>query len=389
MPNATIVTRDLNGIALSAAADRLALQPFTEGILEASAFEVTGSTGMAVTVGSGSASSDHAIVDGDDEADQGKYIVELTDASVNVDLSAADGSNPRIDLIVLKVNDDDHDSGGQNFADVEVVEGTPAGSPSVPSLPNSAIKLAEVTVATGTTLIKSAQINDTRTKSYGRGELITTVYFTADGTFTKADYPGARFVVVKAVGGGGGGGGAEATGANEVSGGSGGGGGAYAESRIAVEDLPANETVTVGAGGSGGVGNSAGSDGETSSFGSTVIAAPGDGGPRRPASTPPTGHNATAGGLASNCTGEIVQTGGPGASFLGLTNRVFGGNGGDGAGPIGCGGARGLFTAGASGGVNVSGNGGGGGSGACADENESAQTGGDGADGVIVVEVYA
>jgi hypothetical protein len=84
-----------------------------------------------------------------------------------VDLDPADATNPRIDLIVLKVLDTGI---GDGSTDVQLlaVTGTPAGSPVAPAVPTGAIELARVAVAaapTGDTIV-NANITDRR-KSTG------------------------------------------------------------------------------------------------------------------------------------------------------------------------------------------------------------------------------
>lgn len=73
--------------------------------------------------------------------------VDLTSGS----LTAADGSNPRLDAIDLQVQDDDEDGTGQRRARVIYTAGTPASSPSAPAAVNNAVRLATILVpATGT-----------------------------------------------------------------------------------------------------------------------------------------------------------------------------------------------------------------------------------------------
>src|SRR6266545_1626907 len=79
-----------------------------------------------------------------------------------------------------------------------------------------------------------------------------TVYYTANGTFAKASYPGLRAVRVRLVGGGGGSGGRAATAAGEATESGGGGGGGYCEKWISAAALGTSEAVTVGAGGTAG-----------------------------------------------------------------------------------------------------------------------------------------
>jgi hypothetical protein len=97
-----------------------------------------------------------------------------SDASQNISLSTADGSNPRIDVIVAYVDLTVVSSASSNNPNAWVlakVDGTPAGSPSAPN--NAAIQsaigasnpyiiLAQVAVAAGATTITNSNITDVR-----------------------------------------------------------------------------------------------------------------------------------------------------------------------------------------------------------------------------------
>lgn len=101
-----------------------------------------------------------AFVKGDDNANQGFYHVWNDDVK-NLTITAADGTNPRRDLIVARVKDAYY-SGATNAFSLEVITGTPAGSPSDPTIPNNALVLARVAVAAGATSITNANITDLR-----------------------------------------------------------------------------------------------------------------------------------------------------------------------------------------------------------------------------------
>lgn len=82
-----------------------------------------------------------------------------TDVVINDNISG----NPRIDTICLKIDNTATPNGeGTNVASLVAVEGTPAGSPSVPATPDNYLKLAEVAVANGFTSITTANITDKR-----------------------------------------------------------------------------------------------------------------------------------------------------------------------------------------------------------------------------------
>jgi hypothetical protein len=95
---------------------------------------------MSVDVAAGS-----AIVHGDTVAGQGSYIAR-SDAVNNVALAAPSSANPRIDLIVLQINDKQVD-GGATYGQAPIaITGAPAASPVAPSMPASALLLAQVFV---------------------------------------------------------------------------------------------------------------------------------------------------------------------------------------------------------------------------------------------------
>ena len=124
--------------------------------------EDTGSN-MQIKVGSGTL-GDLAAVAGDAATGQGIYVCRHQDPTVTLPIAASDPGDDRIDLVVLRLYDDDADSSGNSYADVEVVEGTPAASPTVPATPDSAIPLAQIDVGAGVTAITDSDITDSRTE---------------------------------------------------------------------------------------------------------------------------------------------------------------------------------------------------------------------------------
>jgi len=89
----------------------------------------------------------------------------VNDGVINVPMTQNVSGNPRIDIICAKVDDGaTPDGDASNVGSFIVVEGTPAGSPSVPATPSDCYKLAEVAVANGYTSIVDANITDTRNR---------------------------------------------------------------------------------------------------------------------------------------------------------------------------------------------------------------------------------
>lgn len=124
-----------------------------------------GTPNMSVNVGSGL-----AFVHGSEGSKQGTYFCQ-NDGTVNKTLSAADPTNPRIDIVVAKVQDSFY-SGVTNAWSLAVVTGTPAGSPSAPAAPNNSIILAQIAVAANATSITNANITDKRTYNSALGGVV-------------------------------------------------------------------------------------------------------------------------------------------------------------------------------------------------------------------------
>ena len=139
--------------------DRLTTQALwaTTGIIKSTSLAVTPNSpvGMSVIIAEGWA----AIV-GTTQSNMGTYVA-YNDAATVVAITTANPTNPRIDLICATVQDAYY-TGAQNNVVFQVVAGTPATSPVVPTLPANSIALAEVEVAAGALSITSGDINDLR-----------------------------------------------------------------------------------------------------------------------------------------------------------------------------------------------------------------------------------
>jgi len=115
--------------------------------------QVIASSGMNVSVNAG-----YCCVANSSSSLQGGYVFGLM-TSQALTVAAADTTNPRIDAVVAYVNDLGTSSSASY---VEIVTGTPAASPSEPSLPSNSLLLATVAVAAKVTSILSANITDQR-----------------------------------------------------------------------------------------------------------------------------------------------------------------------------------------------------------------------------------
>lgn len=134
---------------------------FTEGILGASSFEVTEralGANMTLDITAGV-----AVLEGDDSADQGRYMVREDAATLSaVTISTADASNPRIDLVGIQLRDPSEGGAAGRNCVFAVTAGTPAASPVAPTAPDSFLTLASVLVPASATSIDDGDITDLR-----------------------------------------------------------------------------------------------------------------------------------------------------------------------------------------------------------------------------------
>jgi hypothetical protein len=139
--------------------DRLSMQSIisSSGIIGSSSLAVTqaGTPAMAVQVAAG-----WGAVVGDYTTNMGVYQF-YNDAATQLTITTANPTNPRIDRVVVTINDSYY-TGATNNVTFTVVAGTPAVSPTAPATPTNSISLATVAVAAGATSIVNANITDTR-----------------------------------------------------------------------------------------------------------------------------------------------------------------------------------------------------------------------------------
>lgn len=139
-----------------------------EGIIETNDFAVSqraAGANLSVDVASG-----EAYVKGDTTADEGSYYVREA-STVNVAITAADVSNPRVDRVVLEVKNDSEDASGLNLARIRTIDGTPTVGATLSNLsgaaavPSTCLLLANVLVAASDTAITTAEIQDARVRT--------------------------------------------------------------------------------------------------------------------------------------------------------------------------------------------------------------------------------
>jgi hypothetical protein len=89
----------------------------------------------------------------------------------NLTLTASNATNPRIDLIVIRVTDNGNST---SFASIETVDGTPAPTPSAPSPPAQSFAVAQILVPANSSTVTSGNITDVRKYTTPAGGILYT-----------------------------------------------------------------------------------------------------------------------------------------------------------------------------------------------------------------------
>lgn len=148
----------------------------TSGVADVGSMRVsqTSTPSMAVSIAAG-----HAIIPGTQTATQGFYAA-YNDGATNLTIATADPSLPRIDRIVVTVQDAFYGGTGNNQVLFQAITGTPASSPVAPAAPNNSITLALVAVAANAASIVNGNITDSRTYAQFNESQITAADTTAN-----------------------------------------------------------------------------------------------------------------------------------------------------------------------------------------------------------------
>jgi hypothetical protein len=205
------------------------------------------------------------------------------------------------------------------------------------------------------------------------------------------EFPSARALRAICVGGGGGGGGAASTNASQAAIGGGGGGGGYSEKFLLVSSLSASENIKVGGGGTGGAaGANNGTAGTASSFsvaGTDTVIGNGGGLGQGDAAGGFPFYGAASGNGGTGENGDLRVTGskGPRGHSISAGSAMFPVTGGGSRlSPQGILEASASGTAGSTGGIYGQGGGGG-----VNTASQGTKAGGNGGQGIVIVEYYA
>jgi hypothetical protein len=119
-----------------------------------------------------------------------------SDATTNVVVTASNGTNPRIDQIILRWNDTSIPTGSGNIPTLAVLTGTATGGATLDNrtgaaaLPADSIRLADILVPTSSTSVTTANIRDRRPwarGAYGRRLQSTANYTRTSNVMALAD----------------------------------------------------------------------------------------------------------------------------------------------------------------------------------------------------------
>lgn len=169
----------------------LAYASWGEGVIDSTSITVVEAGTPDMTVDVTLADDVVAIVEGDTQAGQGRYVIKGDGSTYSVSITAADATNPRVDLLVMEVKDTAYDASGQRTVILRTIDGTPtggaslsnrSGAQSLSSLPDTVIPVADIHVPATDTSIEDAQIQSQRFLAYLPGRQLeigkTTSVFT-------------------------------------------------------------------------------------------------------------------------------------------------------------------------------------------------------------------
>jgi hypothetical protein len=131
----------------------------SQGVADYGSMKVSQSGTPAMTV---SVAAGHALIAGTQTSNQGFYI-SYNDAATTVAIATASPTLPRIDRIVVTVQDSFYGGTANNQVLFQALTGTPNASPVAPAVPNNSISLATIAVAANQTTVVNGNITDTRT----------------------------------------------------------------------------------------------------------------------------------------------------------------------------------------------------------------------------------
>jgi hypothetical protein len=140
---------------------------------------IPGSSGLSVVVKPGM-----CVIPGTELTAQGPYLL-ANDANKTITLSPASGGQARYDRIVAVVDDNGDET---TSYDISAVTGTPAGSPTLPSIPANALKLGAILVPALADGPEDLTITDERSQIGAFGRTFQNLAFVPASTFSPPEH---------------------------------------------------------------------------------------------------------------------------------------------------------------------------------------------------------
>ncbi|MFR9795503.1 hypothetical protein ACL02U_06280 [Streptomyces sp. MS06] len=148
-------------------------------------FTVSGFWLQGLSAMTGRVSEGRAVIQG--TITQGAYPLAMP-TSTDLTFTDGDPQYDRIDLVVLRVYDNAYDGSGRTETTCEIIEGTPAATPTAPATPDLALPLYQVTVpATASAgnggIPWTTALTDQRTTTVAIGGILPAYGTTANGAY--------------------------------------------------------------------------------------------------------------------------------------------------------------------------------------------------------------
>ncbi|MFR9795502.1 hypothetical protein ACL02U_06275 [Streptomyces sp. MS06] len=148
-------------------------------------FTVSGFWLQGISAMTGRVSEGRAVIQG--TITQGAYPLAMP-TSTDLTFTDGDPQYDRIDLVVLRVYDNAYDGSGRTETTCEIIEGTPAATPTAPATPDLALPLYQVTVpATASAgnggIPWTTALTDQRTTTVAIGGILPAYGTTANGAY--------------------------------------------------------------------------------------------------------------------------------------------------------------------------------------------------------------
>jgi len=155
----------------------------SEGVISPTSLKVSPQSPAALSVKIGKGG---CFVKGDNSINQGMYYVDANDDENLAALSLPPSGYKRIDSVCVCVRDPDASGPAGNSANLVMIQGTQvltSATASPPNLPDTHVRLANITLTSTTSAVTSSEIQNTRSLCGGLDHVGTIQQWAGDGSF--------------------------------------------------------------------------------------------------------------------------------------------------------------------------------------------------------------